>query len=38
MHLSLVVVFATAGVGGVVAVARFMLAWAVDSPRAAHLE
>jgi hypothetical protein len=30
MHLPLVMVFATAGIGGVVAVARFMLAWAVD--------
>jgi hypothetical protein len=30
MHLTLVMVFAAGGLGGVVAVARFMLAWAVD--------
>jgi len=29
MHLSLVI-FGTAGLGGVVAVARFMLVWASD--------
>jgi hypothetical protein len=30
MHLPLVIVFVTGGLGGVVAVARLMLAWAVD--------
>jgi hypothetical protein len=30
MHLPIVLIFGTASLGGVLAVARFVLAWAVD--------